>query len=178
MPVAVETWAGQICAGDVRAIARAITAIEDHDDHAEKLLRQIFPSTGRAHVVGVKGAAGTGKSTLVDRLAAHYRRAEERVGIIAVDPTSPYTGGAILGDRIRMQGHASDAGIFIRSMATRGSLGGLERATGDVALILDAAGEAHGVIETGRVGPGVKGIIGFAGLTPVVAGSGMWGGVQ
>src|SRR6202049_19106 len=131
MPVAVQTWAGQICAGDVRAIARAITAIEDHDPHAEELLKQIFPSTGRAHVVGVTGAPGTGKSTLVDRLAAHYRRAGEQVGIIAVDPTSPYSGGAILGDRIRMQGHASDAGIFIRSMATRGSLGGLARATGE-----------------------------------------------
>src|ERR1700731_3978483 len=148
MPLGVDTWVGQICAGDVRAIARAITAIEDHDPYAEELLKQIFPSTGRAHVIGVTGAPGTGKSTLVDRLAAHYRRANEQVGIIAVDPTSPYTGGAILGDRIRMQGHASDAGIFIRSMATRGSLGGLARATAEVALLLDAAGKQQGLIET------------------------------
>src|SRR6202158_1662116 len=152
MAVAIDTWAGQIRAGDVRAIARAITAIENHDPHAEELLKQIFPSTGRAHVIGVTGAPGTGKSTLVDRLAAHYRSRGDQVGIIAVDPTSPYTGGAILGDRIRMQGHASDAGIFIRSMATRGSLGGLARATGDVALILDAAGKEHVLVETVGVG--------------------------
>src|SRR5258707_12846323 len=170
MPVAVETWAGQICAGDVRAIVRAITAIDDHDPNAEELLRQIFPSTGRAHVVGVTGAAGTGKSTLVDRLAAHYRRAEERVGIIAVDPTSPYSGGAILGDRIRMQGHASDAGIFIRSMATRGSLGGLARATGDVALILDAAGKQHVLIGTVGGGQDEVGIVRLAGCTLVLLG--------
>lgn len=178
MPVAVETWAGQICAGDVRAIARAITAIEDHDPHAEELLRQIFPSTGRAHVVGVTGAAGTGKSTLVDHLAAHYRRAEERVGIIAVDPTSPYTGGAILGDRIRMQGHASDAGIFIRSMATRGSLGGLARATGDVALILDAAGKQHVLIETVGVGQDEVDIVRLADCTLVLLVPGMGDDIQ
>ena len=178
MPEAVETWAGQICAGDVRAIARAITAIEDHDPHAEELLKQIFPSTGRAHVVGVTGAAGTGKSTLVDRLAAHYRRAEERVGIIAVDPTSPYTGGAILGDRIRMQGHASDAGIFIRSMATRGSLGGLARATGDVALILDAAGKQHVLIETVGVGQDEVDIARLADCTLVLLVPGMGDDIQ
>jgi len=178
MPEAVETWAGQICAGDVRAIARAITAIEDHDPHAEELLKQIFPSTGRAHVVGVTGAAGTGKSTLVDRLAAHYRRAEERVGIIAVDPTSPYTGGAILGDRIRMQGHASDAGIFIRSMATRGSLGGLARATGDVALILDAAGKQHVLIETVGVGQDEVDIVRLADCTLVLLVPGMGDDIQ
>jgi len=178
MPEAVETWAGQICAGDVRAIARAITAIEDHDPHAEELLKQIFPSTGRAHVVGVTGAAGTGKSTLVDRLAAHYRRAEERVGIIAVDPTSPYTGGAILGDRIRMQGHASDAGIFIRSMATRGSLGGLARATGDVALILDGAGKQHVLIETVGVGQDEVDIARLADCTLVLLVPGMGDDIQ
>jgi len=178
MPVAVETWAAQICAGDVRAIARAITAIEDHDPHAEELLRQIFPSTGSAHVVGVTGAAGTGKSTLVDRLAAHYRRAEERVGIIAVDPTSPYTGGAILGDRIRMQGHASDAGIFIRSMATRGSLGGLARATGDVALILDAARKQHVLIETVGVGQDEVDIVRLADCTLVLLVPGMGDDIQ
>ena len=178
MPEAVETWAGQICAGGVRAIARAITAIEDHDPHAEELLKQIFPSTGRAHVVGVTGAAGTGKSTLVDRLAAHYRRAEERVGIIAVDPTSPYTGGAILGDRIRMQGHASDAGIFIRSMATRGSLGGLARATGDVALILDAAGKQHVLIETVGVGQDEVDIVRLADCTLVLLVPGMGDDIQ
>jgi LAO/AO transport system kinase len=178
MPVAVETWAGQICAGDVRAIARAITAIEDNDARAEELLRQIFRSTGNAHVVGVTGAPGTGKSTLVDRLAAHYRRAGEQVGIIAVDPTSPYSGGAILGDRIRMQGHASDTGIFIRSMATRGSLGGLARATADVALILDAAGKQHVLIETVGVGQDEVDIVRLADCTLVLLVPGMGDDIQ
>jgi LAO/AO transport system kinase len=178
MSVAVETWAGQICAGDTRAIARAITTIENHDPHAEELLKQIFPSTGCAHVVGVTGAPGTGKSTLVDRLAAHYRRAGEQVGIIAVDPTSPYSGGAILGDRIRMQGHASDAGIFIRSMATRGSLGGLARATGEVALILDAAGKQHVLVETVGVGQDEVDIVRLADCTLVLQVPGMGDDVQ
>jgi LAO/AO transport system kinase len=178
MSVTVDTWAGQIRAGDVRAIARAITAIEDHDPLAEELLKQIFPFTGHAHVVGVTGAPGTGKSTLVDRLAAHYRRLGEQVGIIAVDPTSPYTGGAILGDRIRMQGHASDAGIFIRSMATRGSLGGLARATGDVALILDAAGKQHVLVETVGVGQDEVDIVRLADCTLVLLVPGMGDDVQ
>jgi GTPase len=178
MSVAVETWAGQICAGDIRAIARAITAIEDHDPRAEELLKQIFPSTGCAHVVGVTGAPGTGKSTLVDRLAAHYRRVGEQVGIIAVDPTSPYSGGAILGDRIRMQGHASDPGIFIRSMATRGSLGGLARATGEVALILDAAGKQHVLVETVGVGQDEVDIVRLADCTLVLLVPGMGDDVQ
>ncbi len=178
MSVAVETWAGQIRAGDVRAIACAITAIEDHDPHAEELLKQIFPSTGCAHVVGVTGAPGTGKSTLVDRLAAHHCRAGEQVGIIAIDPTSPYSGGAILGDRIRMQGHASDAGIFIRSMATRGSLGGLARATGDVALILDAAGKQHVLVETVGVGQDEVDIVRLADCTLVLLVPGMGDDVQ
>jgi LAO/AO transport system kinase len=178
MPVAVDAWAGQIFAGDVRAIARAITAIEDHDPRADELLKQIFPATGRAHLIGVTGAAGTGKSTLVDRLAAHYRRAGEQVGIIAVDPTSPYSGGAILGDRIRMQGHASDSGIFIRSMATRGSLGGLARATGDVALVLDAAGKQQVVIETVGVGQDEVDIVGLADCTLVLLVPGMGDDVQ
>src|SRR6202521_3791864 len=178
MPVAVDTWAGQIYEGDVRAIARAITAIEDHDPHAEELLKQIFPSTGRAQVVGVPGAPGTGKSTLLDRLAAHYRSRGDQVGIIAVDPTSPYTGGAILGDRIRMQGHASDAGIFIRSMATRGSLGGLARATGDVALILDAAGKQHVLVETVGVGQDEVDIVRLADCTLVLLVPGMGDDIQ
>ena len=178
MPIAVDSWASQICAGDVRAIARAITAIEDHDSEAEELLKQIFPSTGRAQVIGVTGAPGTGKSTLVDRLAAYYRRAGEQVGIIAVDPTSPYTGGAILGDRIRMQGHAADSGIFIRSMATRGSMGGLARATGDVALILDAAGKQHVLVETVGVGQDEVDIVRLADCTLVLLVPGMGDDIQ
>src|SRR5579863_3925486 len=106
MSVDIESLAAQIRAGDVRAIARAITAIEDHDPQSEELIKKIFPDTGQAFVLGMTGAPGTGKSTLVDRLAALYRKRGDTVGIVAVDPTSPFTGGAILGDRIRMQGHA------------------------------------------------------------------------
>jgi LAO/AO transport system kinase len=144
--------ATKILSGDTRAISRAITAIENHSPDAESLLKQLFPHTGNAYLTGITGAPGTGKSTLVDRLAAVYRERNEPVGIIAVDPTSPYSGGAILGDRIRMQGHASDNGIFIRSMATRGFLGGLARSTAEVALLLDAAGKRQVLIETVGVG--------------------------
>jgi len=152
MSISVDDWAAKVLQGDVRAISRAITAIENHSPESEQLLRQLFPHTGQAYLTGVTGAPGTGKSTLVDRLAAVYRKRQERVGIVAVDPTSPYSGGAILGDRIRMQGHASDTGIFIRSMATRGFLGGLARSTAEVALLLDAAGKRQVLIETVGVG--------------------------
>jgi LAO/AO transport system kinase len=148
MSLSAEKWTEQVRAGDVRALSRAITAIENHQPKAEELLRLLFPYTGRAYLTGITGAPGTGKSTLADRLAAHYRKQQEQVGVIAVDPTSPYTGGAILGDRIRMQGHAGDSGMFIRSMATRGFLGGLARATAEVALLLDAAGKQQVLIET------------------------------
>src|SRR2546422_5094412 len=152
MSAPIETWAQQIRAGEVRAVSRAITAIENHAPDSEALLKILFPYTGAAYLSGITGAPGTGKSTLVDRLAAHYRKASQKVGVIAVDPTSPYSGGAILGDRIRMQSHAGDTGVFIRSMATRGFLGGLARATAEVALLLDAAGKKHVLIETVGVG--------------------------
>src|ERR1700740_1120371 len=152
MTVPVEKWAEQVRAGDVRAVSRAMTAIENHAPEAEDLLRLLFPHTGQAYLTGVTGAPGKGKSTLVDRLAAVHRNAGETGGVVAVDPTSPYSGGAILGDRIRMQGHAGDAGMFIRSMATRGFLGGLARSTAEVALLLDAAGKKHVLIETVGVG--------------------------
>jgi LAO/AO transport system kinase len=148
----VEASAERIRRGDMRAISRAITSIENRAPDAEPLLKALFPDTGAAYLTGVTGAPGTGKSTLVDRLAAHYRSRKEPVGVIAVDPTSPYSGGAILGDRIRMQGHANDSGIFIRSMATRGFLGGLARAAAEVALLLDAAGKRQILIETVGVG--------------------------
>ncbi len=108
MALPVEKWAERVRAGDVRAVSRAITAIENHQPEAESLLRMLFPHTGQAYLTGVTGAPGTGKSTLVDRLVAYHRKKHEQVGVIAVDPTSPYSGGAILGDRIRMQGHSGD----------------------------------------------------------------------
>lgn len=174
----VIQWAEQVRSGDVRAISRAMTEIENRSPNAESLLRQLFPHTGHAYCVGITGAPGTGKSTLVDRMAAHYRAAGQTVGVIAVDPSSPFTGGAILGDRIRMQGHASDGGVFIRSMATRGSLGGLSQATGDAALLLDAAGKKYVLIETVGVGQGEIEIARLADCTLVVLVPGMGDDVQ
>ena len=178
MSAPLDDWVRQIRLHDTRAISRAITAIENHDPIADDLLRALFYSTGRAYIVGITGAPGTGKSTLVDRLAATYRRAGNTVGIIAVDPTSPFTGGAILGDRIRMQGHASDDGIFIRSMATRGFLGGLARATAEVALLLDAAGKDIILIETVGVGQDEIDIVRLAHCTAVVLVPGLGDDVQ
>ncbi len=178
MPPTIENWAQQVQAGDVRALSRAITAIENHAPESEDLLRAIFPHTGRAYRIGITGAPGTGKSSLVDRLAAYFRAQNEAVGIIAIDPSSPYTGGAILGDRIRMQGHAQDEGIFIRSMATRGFLGGLARATADVALLLDAAGKNSILIETVGVGQDEVDIVQLADCTIVVLVPGLGDEVQ
>jgi len=178
MATAVDDWAAKVRAGDVRAISRAITAIENHSSEAEELLRNLFPYTGKAYLTGVTGAPGTGKSTLVDRLAAYHRKRDDRVGVIAVDPTSPYSGGAILGDRIRMQGHASDTGIFIRSMATRGFLGGLARSTAEVALLLDAAGKRQVLIETVGVGQDEIDIVRLADCVLVVLVPGLGDDIQ
>jgi LAO/AO transport system kinase len=178
MTTSVDDWAAKVRAGDVRAISRAITAIENHSVESEELLRQLFPHTGKAYLTGVTGAPGTGKSTLVDRLAAYHRKREDRVGVIAVDPTSPYSGGAILGDRIRMQGHASDTGIFIRSMATRGFLGGLARSTAEVALLLDAAGKRQVLIETVGVGQDEIDIVRLADCVLVVLVPGLGDDIQ
>ena len=164
--------------GDARALARAISIVENRRPEAVALLKTLFPSTGHARVLGLTGAPGAGKSTLVDQIAKHYRKENQTVGIIAVDPTSPYTGGAILGDRIRMQDHYSDPGIFIRSMATRGSLGGLARTTADVATVLDASGRDLIMIETGGVGQDEVDIVRLADVTIVILVPGMGDDVQ
>ncbi|MGC1225141.1 MAG: methylmalonyl Co-A mutase-associated GTPase MeaB, partial [Candidatus Sulfotelmatobacter sp.] len=175
-----DSYANQIHSlrsGDVRALARAISIVENRAPGWSDLLKALFPYTGHARTLGLTGAPGAGKSTLVDQLARFYRRGDEKenrsVGIIAIDPTSPYTGGAILGDRIRMQEHFSDPGIYIRSMATRGSLGGLARATADVATVLDASGRDLIMIETVGVGQDEVDIVRLADVTILILVPGM-----
>jgi LAO/AO transport system kinase len=170
--------ASKILAGDSRALARAATAIENRSPLAESLLKELFPNTGRAILIGITGAPGAGKSTLTDRVIGELRREGKTVGVIAVDPTSPYSGGAILGDRIRMLGHHADEQVFIRSMATRGHLGGLAAATTDLALLLDAAGKDVVLIETVGVGQDEVEIAKLADATVVVLVPGMGDDVQ
>ncbi len=174
----MENWAQQVRGGDIGALSRAVSAIENRTAEAEEILRHLFPYTGHAYRIGITGAPGTGKSTLVDRVAAYYRGEKKTVGIIAVDPSSPFTGGAILGDRIRMQGHAGDTGIFVRSMATRGYLGGLAQAAGDATLLLDAAGREVVIVETVGVGQGEIEIVRIADCTLVVLVPGMGDDIQ
>lgn len=157
-----------VLAGDHRAVARAMSLVEDDAPAGVSLLQAIFARTGRAQLIGITGPPGAGKSTLVNRLTGEIRNEGKAVGIIAVDPTSPFTGGAVLGDRVRMGCHSFDPGVFIRSMATRGHRGGLAQATGDAALILDAAGKDTIMIETVGVGQGEVDIAGTADVSIVV----------
>src|ERR1019366_1082886 len=147
-----DSLAAALTSGKYRALAQAVSLVERDDGRAERLLADIYPATGRARIIGITGSPGAGKSTLLNALTKHYRKQEKKVGIIAVDPTSPFTGGAILGDRIRMADLYTDRGVFIRSMATRGFLGGVARATNDVVDLLDAAGFDIVLVETVGVG--------------------------
>lgn len=168
----------RVAAGNTRAVARAISKVEDVSRDASELMKKIFPLTGKGLVIGITGAPGAGKSSLVDKLALHYRQQGERVGIVAVDPSSPFTGGAILGDRIRMQTLGLDSGVFIRSMATRGNLGGLARTTVDAVSILDAAGYGKIIIETVGVGQDEVEVVKAADISVVVLVPGMGDDIQ
>jgi LAO/AO transport system kinase len=164
--------------GDTRAISRVITHVENRSSDSLKLLQELFLHAGKARVIGVTGSPGSGKSTLVDRLATGYRSQGQRLGVVAVDPSSPFTGGAILGDRIRMQTPGIDPGVYIRSMATRGHLGGLAAATADVVTVLDAAGKSPIIVETVGVGQDEIDIVKLADVSIVVLVPGMGDDIQ
>lgn len=167
-----------VLGGNRLLLARAISRVENQAPEASALLTALYSHSGRAHIIGVTGAPGTGKSTLVTALAQSYRTAGMTVGIVAIDPTSPFTGGALLGDRVRMRALAGDAGVFMRSMATRGSLGGLSKTTGDVVTVLDAAGFDRIIVETVGVGQAEVEIASTAHTTLVVEAPGLGDEVQ
>jgi LAO/AO transport system kinase len=177
-PAQLASLVAGVRAGETRAVARAISLVENATDAAQPLLKALFPHAGRSLVVGVTGPPGAGKSSLVDRLTALLRGEGKSVGIVAVDPSSPFSGGAILGDRIRMQAHATDPGVFIRSMATRGHLGGLAAATDHAITVLSAAGKDVILVETVGVGQDEVEIVGTADVSVVVLVPGLGDEVQ
>jgi LAO/AO transport system kinase len=173
-----QTFIERILAGDPRAVARAITRIENHSEEAAEIMKAVFPRTGNAIVVGITGSPGAGKSSLVDKLALHYKGQGDQIGIVCIDPSSPFSGGAILGDRIRMAELGTQKNVFIRSMATRGNLGGLSRATVDAVAILDAAGFNRVIVETVGVGQDEVEIVKTADVSVVVLVPGMGDDIQ
>ncbi len=173
-----QDFTEKIFTGDTRSVARAITKVENGTDDAAELMKAVFPQTGKALIIGITGSPGAGKSSLVDKLALYYKEQGERIGIICVDPSSPFSGGAILGDRIRMSTLGLDKNVFIRSMATRGNLGGLSRATVDAVAILDAAGFDKVIVETVGVGQDEVEIVKTADVSVVVLVPGMGDDIQ
>lgn len=177
-PHSANDLAERVLAGDVRAAARLISLAENEPAQIRSSLQKLFPHTGKAHIIGITGAPGVGKSTLVDQLVERLRSRGQSVGIIAVDPTSPFTGGAILADRLRMQRHGTDSGVFIRSMATRGRLGGLARATSDGVTVMEALGKEVIILETVGVGQDEVEVAKYAQTTVVVLAPGLGDEVQ
>lgn len=171
-------WAERVAGGDCRALARVISFLENDDRQGVEVLKELYSRTGRAHVIGITGPPGAGKSSLVDKIIRELRSQGKTVGVVAVDPTSPFSGGAILGDRVRMQGWTGDAGVYIRSMGTRGSLGGLARATYGTIQLLDAAGFDYVLVETVGVGQSEVDIVRVADTVVVVAVPGLGDDIQ
>jgi LAO/AO transport system kinase len=168
----------KILSGDVRAVARIIRDIDDGMPHVREVLKDLYPHTGKAYVVGITGAPGVGKSTLVDQMISHYRKQGKTVGVLAVDPTSPFSGGAILGDRVRMQRHSMDEGVYIRSLATRGHFGGLTQSTRSAIDVLDAMGKDYVLVETVGVGQDEVDVVKSAHTTLIVVIPGMGDDIQ